>query len=106
MDNPWEVTAEALAVMQELTTEAGDEKLGKMLRRYEKIRIYQMPKDSRNALQEQIFASGYSAGRKIREAASVYPDRDFGRKQNEYMHELMEKRNEEKKNWKQRMFRL
>lgn len=91
MDNPWEVTAEALAVMQELTTEAGDEKLGKMLRRYEKIRICQMPKDSRNALQEQIFASGYSAGRKIREAASVYPDRDFGRKQNEYMHELMEK---------------
>lgn len=36
MDNPWEVTAEALAVMQELATEAGDEKLGKMLRRYEK----------------------------------------------------------------------
>lgn len=27
-----EVTAEALAVMQELATEAGDEKLGKMLR--------------------------------------------------------------------------
>ena len=36
VDNPWEVTAEALAVMQELATEAGDEKLGKMLRRYEK----------------------------------------------------------------------
>ena len=32
VDNPWEVTAEALAVMQELATEAGDEKLGKMLR--------------------------------------------------------------------------
>ena len=30
-------------------------------------------------------------GEKIREAASVYPDRDFGRKQNEYLHELMEK---------------
>ena len=28
---------------------------------------------------------------KIREAASVYPDRDFGRKQNKYLHELMEK---------------
>lgn len=27
-----------------VATEAGDEKLGKMLRRYEKIRIYQMPK--------------------------------------------------------------
>lgn len=45
VDNPWEVTAEALAVMQELATEA----------------------------------------------ASVYPDRDFGRKQNKYLHELMEK---------------
>ena len=33
VDNPWEVTAEALAVMQELATEAGDEKLGKMRRR-------------------------------------------------------------------------
>lgn len=43
VDNPWEVTAEALAVMQELATEAGDEKLGKMLRRYEKNQIYQMP---------------------------------------------------------------
>ena len=30
-------------------------------------------------------------GEKIREAASVYPDRDFGRKQNKYLHELMEK---------------
>ena len=32
VDNPWEVTAEALAVMQELAEKAGDEKLGKMLR--------------------------------------------------------------------------
>ena len=36
VDNPWEVTAEALAVMQELAEEAGDEKLEKMLRRYGK----------------------------------------------------------------------
>ena len=107
VDNPWEVTAEALAVMQELATEAGDEKLGKMLRRYRKKFGYiKCQKDSRNALQEQSFTGDYSAGRKIREAASVYPDRDFGRKQNKYLHELMEKLNEEKKNWKQRMFRL
>mgnify|MGYP000022522579 CR=1 FL=1 len=93
MDNPWEVTAEALAVMQELATEAGDEKLGKMLRRYEKKFGYiKCQKDSRNALQEQSFTGDYSAGRKkYREAASVYPDRDFGRKQNKYLHELMEK---------------
>ena len=61
VDNPWEVTVEALAVMQELATEAGDEKLGKMLRCYEKN------PDISN------------------------PDRDFGRKQNKYLHELMEK---------------
>ena len=36
-------------------------------------------------------------GEKIKEAASVYPDRDFGRKQNEYLHELMEKAERRKK---------
>ena len=35
-------------------------------------------------------------GEKIREAASVYPDRDFGRKQNEYLHKLMEKAEQRK----------
>ena len=65
VDNPWEVTAEALVVMQELATEAGDEKLGKMLRRYEKKSGYiKYQKDSRNALQEQSFTGDYSAGRK------------------------------------------
>ena len=45
VDNPWEVTAEALAVMQELATEAGDEKTGKKCSGVmKKIRIYQMPK--------------------------------------------------------------
>ena len=92
VDNPWEVTAEALAVMQELAEKAGDEKLGKMLRRYE------TNPDMSNARKiAGMFCKRNHLpvvtllGEKIREAASVYPDRDFGRKQNEYLHELMEK---------------
>ena len=92
VDNPWEVTAEAMAVMQELATEAGDEKMGKMLRRYE------INPDMSNARKIAGMLCKRShlpvvtlLGEKIREAASVYPDRDFGKKQNEYLQELMEK---------------
>ena len=89
-DNPWEVTAEALAVMQELTEEAGDEKLGKMLRRYEKN------PDISNArkIAGMLCRSGHLPvvtllGEKIREAASVYPDRDFGKEKNQYLCKLL-----------------
>lgn len=92
VDNPWEVTAEALAVMQELATEAGDEKLGKMLRRYEKNSDISNAKKIAGMLCRSSHLPVITLlGEKIREAASVYPDRDFGRKQNKYLHELMEK---------------
>ena len=92
VDNPWEVTAEALAVMQELAEEAGDEKLGKMLRRYEKNPDISNAKKIAGMLCRSSHLPVITLlGEKIREAASVYPDRDFGRKQNEYLHELMEK---------------
>ena len=92
MDNPWEVTAEALAVMQELATEAGDEKLGKMLRRYEKNSDISNAKKIAGMLCRSSHLPVITLlGEKIREVASVYPDRDFGRKQNKYLHELMEK---------------
>ena len=92
VDNPWEVTAEALAVMQELATEAGDEKLGKMLRRYEKNPDISNTKKIAGMLCRSSHLPVITLlGEKIREAASVYPDRDFGRKQNKYLHELMEK---------------
>ena len=90
VDNPWEVTAEALAVMQELATEAGDEKLGKMLRRYEKNPDISNAKKIAGMLCRSSHLPVITLlGEKIREAASVYPDRDFGRKQNKYLHELM-----------------
>ena len=92
VDNPWEVTAEALAVMQELVTEAGDEKLGKMLRCYEKNPDISNTKKIAGMLCRSSHLPVITLlGEKIREAASVYPDRDFGRKQNKYLHELMEK---------------
>ena len=90
VDNPWEVTAEALAVMQELAEKAGDEKLGKMLRRYEKNR------DISNArkIAEMLCRSSHLPvvtllREKIREAASVYPDRDFGKEKNQYLCKLL-----------------
>ena len=90
VDNPWEVTEEALAVMQELATEAGDEKLGKMLRRYEKN------PDMSNArkIAGMLCRSSHLPvvtllGEKIREAASVYPDRDFGKEKNQYLCKLL-----------------
>ena len=80
------------AVMQELATEAGDEKLGKMLRRYEKNPDISNAKKIAGMLCRSSHLPVITLlGEKIREAASVYPDRDFGRKQNEYLHELMEK---------------
>ena len=42
-------------------------------------------------MQEQSFTGGYSAGRKNQESGFGLPGQRFGRKQNEYLHELMEK---------------
>ena len=79
-------------VMQELAEEAGDEKLGKMLRRYEKNPDISNAKKIAGMLCRSSHLPVITLlGEKIREAASVYPDRDFGRKQNKYLHELMEK---------------
>ena len=89
VDNPWEVTAEALAVMQELATEAGDEKLGKMLRRYEKNSDISNAKKIAGMLCRSSHLPVITLlGEKIREAASVYPDRDFGNVGNNKLHNI------------------
>lgn len=89
-DNPWEVTAEALAVMQELAEEAGDEKLGKMLRRYEKNPdISNARKIAGMLCRSSHLPVVTLLGEKIREAASVYPDRDFGKEKNQYLCKLL-----------------
>ena len=90
VDNPWEVTAEALAVMQELAEEAGDEKLGKMLRRYEKNPDMSNARKVAGMLCSSRHLSVVTLlGKKIREAASVYPDRDFGKEKNQYLCKLL-----------------
>ncbi|MDO5816831.1 MAG: DUF3878 family protein [Eubacteriales bacterium] len=89
-DNPWEVTAEALAVMQELSEEAGDEKLGKMLWRYEKNPdISNARKIAGMLCRSSHLPVVTLLGEKIREAASVYPDRDFGKEKNQYLCKLL-----------------
>ena len=90
VDNPWEVTAEALAVMQELSEEAGDEKLGKMLWRYEKNPdISNARKIAGMLCRSSHLPVVTLLGEKIREAASVYPDRDFGKEKNQYLCKLL-----------------
>ena len=90
VDNPWEVTAEALAVMQELAEEAGDEKLGKMLRRYgENSDISNARKIAEMLCRSSHLPVVILLGEKIREAASVYPDRDFGKEKNQYLCKLL-----------------
>ena len=90
MDNPWEVTAEALAVMQELVEETGDEKLGKMLRCYEKNPdISNARKIAGMLCRSSHLPVVTLLGEKIREAASVYPDRDFGKEKNQYLCKLL-----------------
>ena len=90
MDNPWEVTAEALAAMQELAEEAEDEKLGKMLRRYEKNPdISNARKIAGMLCRSSHLPVVILLGEKIREAASVYPDRDFGKEKNQYLCKLL-----------------
>lgn len=70
----------------------GREKTGKMLRRYEKNSDISNAKKIAGMLCRSSHLPVITLlGEKIREAASVYPDRDFGRKQNKYLHELMEK---------------
>ena len=90
VDNPWEVTAEALAVMQELAEEAGDEKLGKMLRRYgENPDISNARKIAEMLCRSSHLPVVTLLREKIREAASVYPDRDFGKEKNQYLCKLL-----------------
>lgn len=90
VDNPWEVTAEALAVMQELAEEAGDEKLGKMLRRYgENPDISNARKIAGMLCRSSHLPVVTLLGEKIREAASVYSDRDFGKEKNQYLCKLL-----------------
>lgn len=103
VDNPWEVTEEAWEVMRRLAEEAGDETLIKILLRYR-----QNP-GSRNAAkiarmlhQNNHLKTVNLLTDRIREAASVYPDRDFGPEQNRYLQGLLENAQNRKKELAQR----
>ncbi|MDU5953331.1 MAG: hypothetical protein E6Z10_02080, partial [Ruminococcus sp.] len=65
---------------------------GKMLRRYEKNPdISNARKIAGMLCRSSHLPVVTLLGEKIRKVDLVYPGRDFGRKQNEYLHELMEK---------------
>lgn len=92
VDNPWEVTEEAWEVMYRLAEEAGDETLVKMLLRYREspgsrnaCRIARMLRQNKHLKTVNLLAS------RIREAASIYPDRDFDPQQNKQLQNLLTK---------------
>ena len=91
VDNPWEVSEEALNVMSKIAGEAGDRKLLKTLLEYRKTKSAVMARRiaamfRRNGHIETV----HLLAEKIRQAAEKYPDRDFGDEQNTGLQNLME----------------
>ena len=97
VDNPWEVSGEALDVMSKIAEEAEDRRLLKALHEYRK---------TGNALMARKIAAIFRRSshvetvhllaEKIRQAAEEYPVRDFGSEQNTYLQDLMQKARKKK----------
>ena len=92
MDNPWEVSEEAIEVVNKIAKESGDIKLLKALSDYRNSgsaaaarKIAAMLRRSRHIEIVHLLAE------MIRQAAEEYPQRDFGREQNTYLQNLLEK---------------
>ncbi len=103
VDNPWEVSEEALEVMRRIAEEAEDKGFLKALIKYQKTksvamarRIAVMLRQSRHIEMVHLLAE------KIRQAAGKYPARSFGSQQNIYLQNLMQKARERKEESEQR----
>ena len=90
MDNPWEVSEEALEVMNKIAKEAGDRKLLKALQEYRKTgRASTAKKIAVMLRRSNHIETVHLLSEKIRQAAEKYPARDFGCEQNTYLQNLM-----------------
>jgi len=90
VDNPWEVSEEALEVMNKIAKEAGDRKLLKALQEYRKTGRASMAKKIAVMLRRSShIETVHLLSEKIRQAAEKYPARDFGCEQNTYLQNLM-----------------
>lgn len=92
MEEPWEVSVEAVRVMAALAKEVDDSAFLKCLLRYSRkptkrkaAQLAAMLQKNRHSALTEYLAD------KLRQAASVYPSRDFGEEKNAYLQSLWEK---------------
>ena len=92
MDNPWEVSEEALEVIKEIAEETGDEVFLKAVEEYGQSRSVRMAKRIARMLRmSRHVGIARVLAERVRKAAGVYPERDFGEEKNRFLQGLMEK---------------
>ena len=97
VDNPWEVSEEALDVMSRIAEEAGDRKLLRALQEYQKTESASMARKIAAMFRRSShIETVHLLAEKIRQAAKEYPARDFGSDQNTYLQNLMKEARKKK----------
>lgn len=97
VDNPWEVSEEALDVMSKVAEEAGDRKLLKALQEYRKTGSTSMARKIAAMFRRSSHVETvHLLAEKLGQAAKEYPARDFGSDQNTYLQNLMKKARKKK----------
>ena len=92
VDNPWEVSEEALEVIKEIAEETGDEVFLKAVEEYGQSRSVRMAKRIARMLRmSRHVGIARVLAERVRKAAGVYPERDFGEEKNRFLQGLMEK---------------
>ena len=95
MEDPWEVSPEAIEVMTALAKDAGDGTFLRALTAYGKrptrrkaARLAAMLRKNRHSALVEVLSD------RLRQTASIYPERDFGVEKNARFHMLLEKAEE------------
>lgn len=97
VDNPWEVSEEALEVMRKVAEEAKDKGLLKALVKYQKTKSVPMARRIAVMLRQSWhIETVHLLAEKIRQAAGEYPTRNFGSQQNTYLQNLVQKARKKK----------
>ena len=92
VDNPWEVSEEALEVIKEIVEETGDEVFLKAVEEYGQSRSVRMAKRIARMLRmSRHVGIARVLAERVRKAAGVYPERDFGEEKTRFLQGLMEK---------------
>lgn len=96
-DQPWHVTKEAIEVMRQIAQKVQDERFLSALQKYQADPSPRMAKRIAGMLHRKKHAKVVQLlSESIRNAAAVYPDRDFGKEKNEYIKKLLQKAQQQK----------